>query len=101
MAAATENANERIAHRICPVCEATCGLEIRLDGDRVTAIRGHEADVFSAGFLCPKGVAVKDLHHDPDRLRTPLIKRHEANQQRRIQEGRESGELTRREARPA
>jgi len=31
--------------------------------------------------------------------RTPLIKKHEANQQDRIQQGRESGELTRRESR--
>jgi anaerobic selenocysteine-containing dehydrogenase len=31
--------------------------------------------VFSAGYICPKGVALKDLHEDPDRLRTPLIKR--------------------------
>ena len=27
------------------------------------------------GFICPKGVALKDLHEDPDRLRQPLIKR--------------------------
>jgi anaerobic selenocysteine-containing dehydrogenase len=66
----------RIAHRICPLCEACCGLEIELDRqDKVVSIRGHEADVFSAGYICPKGVALKDLHEDPDRLRTPLIKR--------------------------
>jgi anaerobic selenocysteine-containing dehydrogenase len=64
------------AHRICPFCEACCGLEVRLDDQgRVASVRGHEADVFSAGFMCPKGVALKDLQDDPDRLRTPLIKR--------------------------
>jgi anaerobic selenocysteine-containing dehydrogenase len=41
----------------------------------VTAVRGHEADVFSRGYICPKAVALKDLHEDPDRLRTPLVKR--------------------------
>jgi anaerobic selenocysteine-containing dehydrogenase len=65
----------RIAHRICPLCEACCGLELTVTGDRVTAIRGHEADVFSGGYVCPKAVALKDLHEDPDRLRTPLIRR--------------------------
>jgi anaerobic selenocysteine-containing dehydrogenase len=65
----------RTAHRICPLCEACCGLELTLDEDRVLAVRGHVADVFSHGYICPKGVAVRDLHHDPDRLRTPLIKR--------------------------
>ncbi|MDT8991048.1 molybdopterin-dependent oxidoreductase [Curvibacter sp. APW13] len=62
-------------HRICPLCEACCGLEIKVDGGQVVSIRGHEADVLSRGYICPKGVALKDLHEDPDRLRKPLIKR--------------------------
>ena len=62
-------------HRICPLCEACCGLEIKVQQGRVISIRGDTQDVFSAGYICPKGVALKDLHEDPDRLRTPLIKR--------------------------
>ena len=62
-------------YRICPLCEACCGLEIKLEGGEVSSIRGHDADVLSAGYICPKAVALKDLHNDPDRLRTPLIKR--------------------------
>jgi anaerobic selenocysteine-containing dehydrogenase len=65
---------ERTAIRTCPLCEATCGLTIAVDGDRVTSVRGDADDVFSQGFLCPKGVALKQLHEDPDRLETPLIK---------------------------
>ncbi|HEY0061812.1 MAG TPA: molybdopterin-dependent oxidoreductase [Telluria sp.] len=64
-----------VAHRICPFCEACCGLELDLENDKVVRIRGDEKDVFSAGFLCPKAIGLKDLHDDPDRLRTPLIKR--------------------------
>ncbi len=63
------------AYRICPFCEACCGLELTVEDGKVTRVRGHEADVFSAGYICPKGVAIKDLHEDPDRLRQPLIKR--------------------------
>ncbi|MDI9333314.1 MAG: molybdopterin-dependent oxidoreductase [Cytophagales bacterium] len=62
-------------HRICPLCEACCGLEIKVQDNKVISIRGHEADVLSRGYICPKGAALKDLHEDPDRLRTPLIKR--------------------------
>ena len=62
-------------HRICPLCEACCGLEIKVQQGRIISIRGDTQDVFSAGYICPKGVALKDLHEDPDRLRTPLIKR--------------------------
>lgn len=65
----------RTVHRICPICEACCGLELEVEGARITAIRGHASDVFSAGYLCPKGVALKDLHEDPDRLRAPLVRR--------------------------
>ncbi|NPC56252.1 molybdopterin oxidoreductase family protein [Caenimonas soli] len=67
--------SETIHHRICPLCEACCGLELKVNEGKIVSIRGHEADVFSAGYICPKGVALKDLHEDPDRLRTPLIKR--------------------------
>ncbi|MBC7608472.1 MAG: molybdopterin-dependent oxidoreductase [Polaromonas sp.] len=66
---------DTIHHRICPLCEACCGLEVKVRAGKVISIRGHDADVFSAGYICPKGVALKDLHEDPDRLRTPLIKR--------------------------
>lgn len=59
---------------ICPLCEATCGLRITMDGDRVTAVRGDDEDVFSHGYVCPKGTAIGELHHDPDRVRTPLIR---------------------------
>ena len=62
-------------HRICPLCEACCGLEIKVEGQKVVSIRGHEADVFSAGYICPKAVALKDLHEDLDRLRSPMVKR--------------------------
>ncbi|HEY2161193.1 MAG TPA: molybdopterin-dependent oxidoreductase [Solirubrobacteraceae bacterium] len=62
------------AYRTCPLCEATCGLEIELEGDEVASIRGDKDDVFSHGFICPKGFALKELHSDPDKIRTPLIK---------------------------
>jgi anaerobic selenocysteine-containing dehydrogenase len=60
------------AYRTCPLCEATCGLEITTRNGAVERIRGDDADVFSKGFVCPKGASLKELHDDPDRLRTPL-----------------------------
>ncbi|HYD80757.1 MAG TPA: molybdopterin-dependent oxidoreductase [Paucimonas sp.] len=69
------DAVETLAYRICPLCEAGCGLELRLVGAKIAAIRGHDGDVFSRGYICPKGVSLKDLHEDPDRLRVPLVKR--------------------------
>ena len=63
------------AYLTCPLCEATCGLEVTIDGEEVTAVRGDTEDAFSHGFICPKGVSIKALHEDPDRLRTPMVKR--------------------------
>ncbi|ONI87473.1 molybdopterin-binding oxidoreductase [Actinosynnema sp. ALI-1.44] len=61
--------------RTCPLCEATCGLKITFDGDRITDVRGDKDDVFSLGFICPKGAKLGDLDQDPDRLGAPLVKR--------------------------
>ncbi|HZI91989.1 MAG TPA: molybdopterin-dependent oxidoreductase [Thermoleophilaceae bacterium] len=61
-------------HRTCPFCEATCGLEVEVDGLEVKSVRGDEKDVFSHGFLCPKATGLKHLQEDPDRLRRPLVK---------------------------
>jgi anaerobic selenocysteine-containing dehydrogenase len=62
-------------YRTCPLCEATCGLEIETEGERVVSIRGDDRDVFSKGFICPKAYSLKELHGDPDRLRAPLRRR--------------------------
>lgn len=65
--------SERSVFRACPLCEAICGLEIKVDEqDQITAIKGDDKDPFSRGHICPKAVALKDLHEDPDRLRQPM-----------------------------
>lgn len=56
----------------CPLCEAMCGLRVRVQDGRVTEVRGDPEDVFSRGHLCPKAAALPDLHDDPDRVRQPL-----------------------------
>jgi anaerobic selenocysteine-containing dehydrogenase len=60
--------------RTCPLCEAMCGLEIHVEGGRVSGIRGNHGDVWSRGHLCPKGTSLAALHDDPDRIRQPMIK---------------------------
>jgi len=59
-------------YRACTLCEAVCGLEIRVADGRVVSIRGDREDPFSRGHVCPKGIALQDLQNDPDRLRKPL-----------------------------
>ena len=63
-----------------PTVAARCarpgaGSRSRSKGDDITRIRGDRDDVFSHGFICPKGSTLKQLHDDPDRVRTPLVRR--------------------------
>ncbi len=60
--------------RACPLCEAICGLRLQFDGSRLLAARGDPDDPFSRGHICPKGTAMADLEHDPDRLTRPLLR---------------------------
>jgi anaerobic selenocysteine-containing dehydrogenase len=74
------SAGPSTSYRTCPLCEATCGLEITHQDEQVVRIRGDRDDVFSHGFICPKGSTLKQLEADPDRLRTPMIRRNGSHQ---------------------
>lgn len=65
----------RVTYRSCNLCEASCGLEVTVEGDRVLRVRGDAQDPISRGYVCPKGIALQDLQHDPDRLRQPVRRR--------------------------
>ncbi|MGQ0845752.1 MAG: molybdopterin-dependent oxidoreductase [Sporichthyaceae bacterium] len=62
------------ARRICPLCESTCGLTLTMAGGRAVEVRGAADDLFSRGYLCPKGANLGALDADPDRLTAPLIR---------------------------
>ncbi|WP_323055455.1 molybdopterin-dependent oxidoreductase [Mycolicibacterium sp. J2] len=56
----------------CTLCEAHCGIHVTVTDGKVSRIEGNPDDVFSKGYICPKATAMGGLHHDPDRLRTPM-----------------------------
>nr|XP_061799106.1 formate dehydrogenase H-like [Nerophis lumbriciformis] len=64
-----------VHYRACNLCEAICGLAIEVEDGRITSIRGDAEDPFSRGHICPKAVALQDIHDDPDRLRHPMLRR--------------------------
>ena len=68
------NENSRKHYRVCHLCEALCGVEVTITNEEVVSVRGDKNDPFSRGHVCPKAVALKDLHTDPDRLRRPMRK---------------------------
>jgi anaerobic selenocysteine-containing dehydrogenase len=91
-----------VHYRACNLCEAICGIEItvqdplrepsnekttlrsehsvtqletrnsKLETRKWLDIRGDKDDPFSRGYICPKAVALQDLHYDKDRLKYPV-----------------------------
>ena len=60
-------------YRNCNLCEAMCGLEIQvIDNKKIQSIKGDAQDPFSKGHICPKAIALQDIHNDPDRLKYPI-----------------------------
>ena len=61
-----------IHYRACNLCEAICGIEIKLENNVITSIAGDKNDPFSRGHVCPKAVALKDIYEDGNRLKMPV-----------------------------
>lgn len=76
------NGNNTPHYRACNLCEAICGIEITVQDERRLEIRGDKDDPLSRGYICPKAVALQDIHFDKDRLRRPV--RRTANGWQRI-----------------
>lgn len=62
----------QLHHRTCSICEAMCGIVVEHRDGTVLSIKPDRDDVLSRGHICPKAVALKDIHEDPDRLRQPM-----------------------------
>jgi anaerobic selenocysteine-containing dehydrogenase len=69
-----KNTSTRSHFIACNLCEAICGIEIRVENGEIRSIRGDKNDPASKGHICPKAVALQDIHNDPDRLRQPIRK---------------------------
>ena len=66
------NTNTYSHFRTCTLCEAMCGIEIKLENQKIIAITGDKKDPFSKGHICPKATALQDLYEDPDRILNPM-----------------------------
>ena len=57
---------------MCPLCEASCGLEVEIDSNRIVSVMGDALDPMSRGHVCAKAHALADIHNDPDRVTSPM-----------------------------
>ncbi|MEO0962844.1 MAG: molybdopterin-dependent oxidoreductase, partial [Pseudomonadota bacterium] len=59
----------------CSLCEASCGAVMTVEDGKILKVVADREDALSGGFICAKGAAIPDLEADPDRVRTPLLKK--------------------------
>lgn len=59
----------------CTICSALCGIVVALEGESVVEVRGDPEHPVSRGYTCPKGRALGRLHHHPERLGHPQLRR--------------------------
>ncbi|HEX2129419.1 MAG TPA: molybdopterin-dependent oxidoreductase [Solirubrobacterales bacterium] len=63
-------AEEKVTY--CRICEPLCGMVATVEDDRLVKVRPDGNHPLSAGFACPKGIAMVDVQNDPDRVVHPL-----------------------------
>lgn len=59
----------------CNLCYVNCGLEVLVEDDRITKVRGDRDNPKSQGYLCNKAARIPFYAHHRDRLTTPLRRR--------------------------
>ena len=64
----------RTVRSFCRVCTSVCGILVDVDGDMVTRVRGDREHPLSQGYTCPKGRALPQMHHHPDRIERPQMR---------------------------
>src|ERR1022692_496507 len=58
----------------CRICTAICGIVVDVVGDEVVRVRGDKEHPLSKGYTCPKGRALPQIHHHPDRIERPMMR---------------------------
>jgi anaerobic selenocysteine-containing dehydrogenase len=56
----------------CRICEATCGLRVRVRENRVVAIEPDREHVATRGYACIKGTRFAEVQASPDRVLHPM-----------------------------
>ena len=56
----------------CRLCEPSCGLVAEVQGPVLVSLKPDREHPVTEGYACHKGLAVADLHVDPDRLNHPM-----------------------------
>jgi anaerobic selenocysteine-containing dehydrogenase len=64
----------RTVRSFCRICTSVCGILVDLDGQQVIHVRGDRDHPRTQGYTCPKGRALPQMHHHPDRIDRPMMR---------------------------
>src|SRR4029079_17479208 len=69
-----------VEHRtFCRICPVLCGLVVQTQGEQVLQVRGDPDHPITHGYTCPKGRALPEFHHHPQRLDRPMTRGREVS----------------------
>lgn len=69
----------------CDICFWKCGAIAYVKDGRLWKVEGNPLDPLSEGRLCPRGTGGVGAHYDPDRLRSPLIRKSHRGEEKWIE----------------
>lgn len=64
----------RTERSYCRICTSQCGVLIDIAGDEVVKVRGDRDHPVTRGYTCPKGRALGQVHHHPQRIERPMMR---------------------------
>lgn len=70
----TTTASRQEVRTFCRVCEPSCGLVATVEDGQLVKLSPDRSHPVTEGFACHKGLAMTELHHDPDRLDRPAVR---------------------------
>lgn len=59
----------------CRICMVNCGLELDVAGEQILKVRGDHNHPLTRGYTCPKGRATGQVHHLPDAITRPMMRK--------------------------
>ncbi|MCJ7554860.1 MAG: molybdopterin-dependent oxidoreductase, partial [Ignavibacteriaceae bacterium] len=69
----------------CDICFWKCGTIAYVRDGKLWKVEGNPLDPLSEGRLCPRGTGGVGAHYDPDRLKSPLIRKSHRGEEKWIE----------------
>lgn len=56
----------------CELCPWGCGMNVHIKDGKLDKVSGNKENPLNEGFLCPKGLAIKDIVYAKERITYPM-----------------------------